>query len=151
MYKLIAEEKARAGLWHAVACPNVTGRTEEKMVQSKRARAGSLVIVNYLQEVVARTTCILRADLVLPFSAVRFVLLGFVFVILPFVESFFDMDAPRQPHTVTYLTTIRVLFRFHFFLFLFLWRYRFFRLFLYLFLFVWRVHRTINSTFFPSR
>ena len=47
MDRLIAEEKARIGLWHAVVCPNVTGRTEEKMVQSKHARAGLLAIVNY--------------------------------------------------------------------------------------------------------
>ena len=101
MDKLIAEEKARAGLWHAVASPNVTGRTEEKMAQSKRARAGSLAIVNYLQEVVART-CILQENLVLPFSAVTFVLLGFVFVVLPFVKSFLVLPygcAPTATHS----------------------------------------------------
>ena len=66
--KLIAAEKARAGLWHAVVCPNVTGRTSERKAQSKRARAGSLAIVDRPQ--VART-CILRAfrfaDAILPF------------------------------------------------------------------------------------
>ena len=31
---------------HAVVCPNVTGRTEERIAQSKRARAGSLAIVD---------------------------------------------------------------------------------------------------------
>ena len=41
MAKLIAAEKARA-----VLCPNVTGRTKERIVQSKRARAGSLAIVD---------------------------------------------------------------------------------------------------------
>ena len=30
--KLIATEKARAGILHAVVCPNVTGRTEERIV-----------------------------------------------------------------------------------------------------------------------
>ena len=35
-------EKARAGLRHAVVCPNVTGRTKERIAQSKRGRAGSL-------------------------------------------------------------------------------------------------------------
>ena len=44
MAKWIAAEKARAGLRHAVVCPNVTGRTKEKIAQSKRARGGSLVI-----------------------------------------------------------------------------------------------------------
>ena len=56
----------------------------------------------YIQEVVARTTCILRADLVLPFSAVTFVLLCFVFVILPFVKSFLVLRygcAPTATHS----------------------------------------------------
>ena len=42
--KRIAAEKARAGLRYAVACPNVTGKTKERIAQSKRARAGSLAI-----------------------------------------------------------------------------------------------------------
>ena len=46
MAKWIAAEKARAGLRHAVACPNVTGRTKETIVQSKRARAGLLATVD---------------------------------------------------------------------------------------------------------
>ena len=44
---LVAAEKARAGLRHAVVCPNVTGRTKERIAQSKRARAGSLALVDY--------------------------------------------------------------------------------------------------------
>ena len=39
-------EKARAGLRCAVVCPNVTGRTKERIAQSKRARAGSLALVD---------------------------------------------------------------------------------------------------------
>ena len=46
MAKLIAAEKAKAGLQHAVVCPNVTGRTEERIAESKRARAGSLALVD---------------------------------------------------------------------------------------------------------
>ena len=42
----IAAEKARAGLRRAVICPNVTGRTKERIAQSKRARAGSLALVD---------------------------------------------------------------------------------------------------------
>ena len=42
MAKCIVAEKAKAGLWHAVICPNVTGRAKERIAQSKRARAGSL-------------------------------------------------------------------------------------------------------------
>ena len=46
MAKWINAEKARVRLWHAVVCPNVTGRAKEGIAQSKRARAGSLAIVN---------------------------------------------------------------------------------------------------------
>ena len=46
MAKWIAAEKNKAGLRHAVVCPNVTGRTKERMAQSKRAHAGSLALVN---------------------------------------------------------------------------------------------------------
>ena len=46
MTKWIPAEKVRAGLRHAVICPNVTGRTKERIAQSKRARAGSLAIVD---------------------------------------------------------------------------------------------------------
>ena len=58
MAKWIAAEKTRARLRHAVVYPNVTGRTEERISQSKGARAGSLAIVDQPQ--VART-CILQA------------------------------------------------------------------------------------------
>ena len=46
MAKWIAAEKNKARLRHAVVCPNVTGRTKERIAQSKRARAGSLVLVD---------------------------------------------------------------------------------------------------------
>ena len=47
MAKWIAAEKAEVGLRHAVVlCPNVTGRTKQKIVQIDRARAGSLAIVD---------------------------------------------------------------------------------------------------------
>ena len=46
MAKWIVAEEAKAGLRHAVVCPNVTGRTEERKAQSKRARAGSLALVD---------------------------------------------------------------------------------------------------------
>ena len=58
MAKLVAAEKAEAGLRHAVVCPNVAGRIKESITQSKWARAGSLALVDKPQ--VART-CILRA------------------------------------------------------------------------------------------
>ena len=46
MAKWIAAAKARAGLRHAVVYPNVTGRTKERVSQSKRDRAGSLALVD---------------------------------------------------------------------------------------------------------
>ena len=46
MVKWITAEKAKAGLRRAVVCPNVTGRTKERIAQSKRARAGSLALVD---------------------------------------------------------------------------------------------------------
>ena len=46
MVKWIAAEKAKAGLRYAVVCPSMTGRTKERIAQSKRACAGSLTIVD---------------------------------------------------------------------------------------------------------
>ena len=46
MAKWIAAEKARTGLRHAVVCLNMTRRTKERVALSKRARAGSLAIVD---------------------------------------------------------------------------------------------------------
>ena len=43
--KWIAAEKTRVGLRHALVCPNVTGRTKERIAQSERAHVGSLAIV----------------------------------------------------------------------------------------------------------
>ena len=44
--KWIVAEKAKAGLRHAVVSPNVTGRTKKRKVQSQRARAGSLALLD---------------------------------------------------------------------------------------------------------
>ena len=46
MAKWVAAEKSKAGLRHVVVCPNVTGRTKERITQSKRARAVSLALVD---------------------------------------------------------------------------------------------------------
>ena len=46
MAKWIAAEKAKAGLRHTVVCLNVTGRTKKRIAQSKRARDGSLALVD---------------------------------------------------------------------------------------------------------
>ena len=57
MTKWMAAAKAKAGLQHAIVCPNVTGGTKDRLAQSKRVRAGSHAIVDSPQ--VARA-CILR-------------------------------------------------------------------------------------------
>ena len=44
--KWIAADRAKAGLRHAVVCPNVTGRTKKRIAQSKRARAGWFALVD---------------------------------------------------------------------------------------------------------
>ena len=46
MAKLIAVEEATAGLRHAVVYPNVTGRTKERISQSKLVRAGLLALID---------------------------------------------------------------------------------------------------------
>ena len=46
MAKWIAAEKTKARLRHTVVCPNVTGRTKKRITQSKRARAGTLALVD---------------------------------------------------------------------------------------------------------
>ena len=46
MIKWIVAEKNKARLRHAVVCPNVTGRTKERISQSKRARACLLALVD---------------------------------------------------------------------------------------------------------
>ena len=46
MSKWIAAAKVRAGLRHAVVCPNVTGSTKDRIAQSKRVRARSFAIVD---------------------------------------------------------------------------------------------------------
>ena len=46
MARWIVAEKAKVGLRHAVVCLNVTGRTKEMIAQNKRARAGSLALVD---------------------------------------------------------------------------------------------------------
>ena len=45
MAKWIAADKPRTGLRHAAVCPNATGTTNERIVHSKRACAGSLAII----------------------------------------------------------------------------------------------------------
>ena len=87
MAKLIAAEKAKAGLRHAVVSPNVTGRTKKRIAHSKRARAGSLALVELATS---------GANMYPPGVWFCFI---FVFMLSlkprPLVQSSFDMQAPR--------------------------------------------------------
>ena len=79
MAKLIAAEKAKAGLRHAVICPNVTGRTKERVAQSKRARAGSLALLtsHKWRELVYSGRLVCRCHNVFLWCYLCFVLLRF--------------------------------------------------------------------------
>lgn len=46
MANWMAADRARAALRHAVACSNKTGRTKERVEESKRARAVLLAILD---------------------------------------------------------------------------------------------------------
>ena len=85
MAKWIAAEKAKAGLRHAVICPNVTGRTEERIAQSKRARAvrSPLLTSHKWRELVPSERLVCRCHYVflwcyVCFALLRFRLYGFV-------------------------------------------------------------------------
>ena len=101
MAKWIVAEKTKAGVRHAMVCPNVTGRTKKRIAQSKRACAGSLTVD---QPQVART-CILRAFVCRCHGVFSVVLRLFCFVLFfvsmlslkprPFVQSSLDMQAFR--------------------------------------------------------
>ena len=121
----------------------MTGSTKKRIAQSQWTRAGSLAIVDCYPQV-ART-CILRAfssQMSCHLSLVlRLFCFGFVFVLSmkprPFVQSFFDMQAPRQPHVFL-----------PFFL-LFLWKCRCFRVFFVLLPFALCMERDCVRFFFP--
>ena len=81
MAKLVSVEKVRVGVRHAVLCPNVTGRTNERIAQNKRAHASSLAMVDKPQ--VARTSILrflLLFTMLCCFSLVLLHLFGFPFV-----------------------------------------------------------------------
>ena len=118
MAKWIVADKIKAGVLHAVVCPNVTGRTKKMIAQSKRARASSLALVPS-----GRLVC--RCHGVFLWCFVCFVLLRFR--LYAFVEA-----APLRSIVLRYA---------FFFLFVYLEMSLFPSFFLYhfRFLFVWRV------------
>ena len=86
MAKWIVAEKTKAGLRHAVVCPNVTGRTKKRIAQSKRSRAGSLALVDQIATSGANLypPGFWFADAMTSFSGVTFVLFCFVFAYMCF-------------------------------------------------------------------
>ena len=125
--KWITAEKAKTGLRHAVICPNVTGRTKERIVQTKRARAGSLALVDYSthkwRELVSSGLLVCRCHGVFLWCYVCFVLLPFR------LYAFVEAAALRS--IVLRYAGAPIATRGSFFLFflLFVWRCRFFRVF----------------------
>ena len=99
MPKWLAAEKARGELRrHAVVCPNVTGRIKERIPQSKRARAGSLAVLDQPQMALTCTpgTCFF-ADVVSLFFGVTLL----VFYLICFVSfmcfcAFIELAALRS-------------------------------------------------------
>ena len=102
MAEWIPAEKAKAGLRHAIVCPNVTGRTEERI-----AKASGLVLVRSLlltshkwRELVSSGRLVCKCHVVFLCCYVRFVLLRFFVSMLslkprPFVQVSFDTQAPQ--------------------------------------------------------
>ena len=103
------QKKPKAELRHAVVCPNVTERTNERIAQSKRARTGSLALVDYYRhkwrEPVPSGRLVCRCHDVFLWFYDYFVFLCFAsfFVLFmlfslkprPFLQSSFDMQALR--------------------------------------------------------
>ena len=147
--KWTVAEKVKAGLRHAVVCPNVTGRTKEKIAQGKRARAGSLALVDKPQ--VART-CILRA-FGLQMSCRLFLVLRLFFVLLRSRLFAFVEAATLRSIVLRYAgATIATCFFLSFFLSLVvIWRCRFFRVFILPFPLSLCMEIRVRRTFFPHK
>ena len=80
MAKWIIAEKTTAGLRLAVVCPNLTGRTKERIAQSKGARASSLAFIDYShkwRELVPSGRLVCRCHDVFLWCYICFVLLRF--------------------------------------------------------------------------
>ena len=109
MAKWVAAEKVRAGPRHAVVCPNVTGRTKNRIAQNKRSCAGLLDVVDYIhmwRELVSsgRMSCCLS----LFFFFVFF--LSFFFIKAAALCSIIPRYACAPAATHSYLATACVLF-----------------------------------------
>ena len=90
--------------------PNVSGITKERIAHSKRARAGSLAIIEQPQQV-ART-CILQTDVMLSFSGVTLICFAsfrlFAFTEAAALRSIVLRYACTPTDSCSYLTTVCV-------------------------------------------
>ena len=92
MAKGIAAEEARAGLRHAMVYPNLTGRTKERIAQSKRARLvrSPFLISHKWRELVSSGRLVYRCHDVFLWCYLCFVLLCFR------LHAFVKAAAPRS-------------------------------------------------------
>ena len=104
MAKWIVAEKTKAGLRHAVVCPNMTGRTKKRIFHSPK-QAGScwrspLLTSHKWRELVSSRRLVCRCHGVFPLVLGLFYFASFFVCMLslklwPFVQSSFDMKAFR--------------------------------------------------------
>ena len=123
--KWIVAEKTKAGLRHAVVCPNVTGRIKKRIAQSKRACAGSLALLtsHKWRELVFSGRLVCRCH-----GVVSLMLRLFCFA--SFFRPYVFVEAAALRSIVLQYTGVPIATRVFFFLFL--------SLFLFFFLFIWR-------------
>ena len=127
MAKWIAAEEARAGLRHAVVCPNVTGRTKKRIAQNKNLSGLVLVRSPLLtshkwRELISSGRLVCRCHDVFLWCYLCFVLLRFC------LHAFVEAAALRS--IVLRYADAPIATRVSFFFFLlFIWRCRFFRVF----------------------
>ena len=142
--KWIVAEKNKAGLRHAVVCPNVTGRTKERIAQSKRLVLvrSPLLTSHKWRELVPSGRLVCRCHDIFLWCYVCFVLLCFASFFRLYV-FFVEAAAPRS--IVLQYEGAPIARRVF-------WgggRCRFFRVFVlyhFRFLFLWRIGRTLSPS-----
>ena len=143
MAKRIVAEKAKAGLRHAVVCPNVTGRTTERIAQSSglvQVRSPMLTSHKW-RELASSGRLVCRCHDVFLWCYVCFVLLRFR--LYAFVEAATNRSIVLRYAGAPIATRVC-------FSFLFIWRCRFSRVFFVPFPLSLCMDYRVRRTFFPS-
>ena len=73
MAKWMLAKKVWARLWHGVVCSNVTGGTKQRIAQSKRARGGSLAVVDQPQPSGQMSCCLSLALRLFVFASFSYI------------------------------------------------------------------------------